>query len=307
MTKEELYKVSDILNDILSNYLRGSETEEVLSRFEESISKSDMLQEECNITDIKSRHATGKLKECIDNQTKEGLDKARKQLEEESKAKFKVGDKVMYLNEEYVVTDNKDHYTLRSTKERTSVPVVHIDFGNEDYELSFVEESKKCMYTKDNYTDEDRKVLCDGCEEKCEYAQKEADWLQELHCKLDSLSKEDFEKVWARYHQKEEPISEDLEEAASEYLKQNYDIDNIYEEDDLSIRNTFKAGAQWQKLKLIYKAIIYNDKIYPTTYENEPTEFCLDGGEEVRLITEAVNSGLLKQGDKVKVIIVKDQ
>lgn len=108
------------------------------------------LIEECNITGIKSRHATGKLKECIDNQTKDGLDKARKQLEEESKAKFKVGDKVMYLNEEYVVTDNKDHYTLRSTKERTSVSVVHIDFGNEDYELSLVEKSKKCMYTKYN-------------------------------------------------------------------------------------------------------------------------------------------------------------
>ena len=61
MTKKELYKVSDILNDVLSNYLRGSETEEVLSRFEESISKSDMLQEKYNITGIKSRHATGKL------------------------------------------------------------------------------------------------------------------------------------------------------------------------------------------------------------------------------------------------------
>lgn len=250
MTKEELYKVSDILNDVLSNYLRGSETEEVLSRFEELISNSDMLQEKYNITGNKSRHVTGKLKECIDNQTEEGLDKARKQLEENP---------------------------------------------------------QECMYARDNYTDEDRKVLCEGCEEECKYAQKQADWLQELHCKLDSLSKEDFEKVWAKYHQKEEPVSEDLDIAASEYLKQNYDIDNIYEEDDLSIRNTFKAGAQWQKLKLIYKAIIYNDKIYPTTYENEPTEFCLDGGEEVRLITEAVNSGLLKQGDKVKVIIIKDQ
>lgn len=92
---------------------------------------------------------------------------------EEPKAKFKVGDNVMYLNEEYVITDNKKHYTLRSTKERTSVPVVHIDFGNEDYELRLVEESKKCMYSKDNYTDEDRKVLCDGCEEECKFNKKE--------------------------------------------------------------------------------------------------------------------------------------
>ena len=32
---------------------------------------------------------------------------------------------------------------------------------------------KKCMYTKDHYTDEDRKVLCEDCEEKCEYSKKE--------------------------------------------------------------------------------------------------------------------------------------
>ena len=31
---------------------------------------------------------------------------------------------------------------------------------------------KKCMFTKDSYTDEDRKVLCDDCKEKCEYSKK---------------------------------------------------------------------------------------------------------------------------------------
>ena len=38
---------------------------------------------------------------------------------------------------------------------------------------SLQEEPKKCMYSKDNYTDKDRKVLCEGCEEECEYAKKE--------------------------------------------------------------------------------------------------------------------------------------
>lgn len=47
-----------------------------------------------------------------------------------------------------------------------------LDFEYEDnWELA--EEHKKCMYSKDDYTDEDRKVLCDGCEEECRYAQKE--------------------------------------------------------------------------------------------------------------------------------------
>ena len=30
----------------------------------------------------------------------------------------------------------------------------------------------ECMYSKDNYTDEDRKVLCDDCQEECELKQK---------------------------------------------------------------------------------------------------------------------------------------
>ena len=38
---------------------------------------------------------------------------------------------------------------------------------------SLQEEPKECMYSKDNYTDEDRKVLCEGCEEKCEFNKKE--------------------------------------------------------------------------------------------------------------------------------------
>lgn len=32
---------------------------------------------------------------------------------------------------------------------------------------------KKCMFTKDSYTDEDRKVLCEDCKERCEYNKKE--------------------------------------------------------------------------------------------------------------------------------------
>ena len=35
------------------------------------------------------------------------------------------------------------------------------------------EHPKDCMYSKDNYTDEDRKILCEGCEEDCKYNKKE--------------------------------------------------------------------------------------------------------------------------------------
>ena len=72
-----------------------------------------------------------------------------------------------------------------------------------------------------------------------------ADWLKELQDKLDSLSKEDFNKVWAKYKQEreEEPVSEDLKEAALQYAK-DYLFTPAAERD---LRDHFIAGAQWQK------------------------------------------------------------
>lgn len=43
--------------------------------------------------------------------------------------------------------------------------------------LSFIDsmqkEPKECMYSKDNYTNEDRKALCDGCKEECKFNKNE--------------------------------------------------------------------------------------------------------------------------------------
>ena len=39
--------------------------------------------------------------------------------------------------------------------------------------LDSLQEDPKCILTKDSYTDEDRKVLCENCDEKCEYSKKE--------------------------------------------------------------------------------------------------------------------------------------
>ncbi len=90
-----------------------------VEKYDDLLSFIDSMQEECNITGIKSKHATGKLKECIDNITDESLAKARMQLQEES---------------------------------------------------------KKCMYSKGNYTDEDRKALCDGCETECKFKPTTSVW-----------------------------------------------------------------------------------------------------------------------------------
>lgn len=34
------------------------------------------------------------------------------------------------------------------------------------------ENQKECMYSQDHFTDEDRAVLCDGCEIECKFNKK---------------------------------------------------------------------------------------------------------------------------------------
>lgn len=83
-------------------------------------------------------------------------------LQEEPKPKFRKGNKVIYLNEEYVVEDITDHYILRSTRERTSVPVVHIGFGNEDYELRLVEEPASIWHDASEEPKPNMELICVG-------------------------------------------------------------------------------------------------------------------------------------------------
>ena len=119
----------------------------------------------------------------------------------------------------------------------SSEPLASAYVSEDNAILSFIdslqEEPKKCMYSKDNYTNEDRKVLCDGCEEECKYAQKE------------------------------EPVSEELEESAWFYADKKACLDkSIFTQKEINekrskseynwedIRTAFKAGAQWQKSHL---------------------------------------------------------
>ena len=78
--KEKLDKlVAEIERRKKMNILNENKYEEDI----DLLSFIDSMLEECNITGIKSKHATGKLKECIDNVSEEGLEQARKQLQEE--------------------------------------------------------------------------------------------------------------------------------------------------------------------------------------------------------------------------------
>lgn len=98
---------------------------------------------------------------------------------------------------------------------------------------SLQEEPKKCMYTKDHYTDEDRKVLCDGCEGECKYPQKEKPVSEEFEKKFisfvnathdnnGSYSLHDFAQRLYNIAKEElkEPVSDDLGEYINELSKQ---------------------------------------------------------------------------------------
>lgn len=117
-------------------------------------------------------------------------------------------------------------YNIKTEKYRGMNEQAHQYYGGKRDALSEIlksivpiqEEPKKCMYSKDNYTDEDRKVLCEGCEEECEF------------------------------NKREEPVNEDLNKAAEECAEVTYSETNsvltwrILE--DIVIK-AFKAGAKW--------------------------------------------------------------
>ena len=171
---------------------------------------------------------------------------------------------------------------------------------------SMQEEPKKCMYSKDNYTDEDRKVLCNGCEEECEFNKKKVsvskDWSAEFDkilepyknshnynklCLILRWWKSNYERWWQwKLNKKEEPVSEDMEEAAKTYAKKE---SHGYE--PCNIVKTFKVGANWQKQQMMRGA----------------TDGQLENGEDYLRI-KCLSMGCQPQDDGklVKLIIIKE-
>ena len=124
---------------------------------------------------------------------------------------------------------------------------------------SMKKEPKKCMYSKNHYTDEDRKVFCDGCEEKCKYDKSDdftkalAECIHNAQCNV--VDPMVFAETWKdeliKLSKCEEPVSEDLEEAADEYAK-----DYLFTRKPQRAPNIhFINGANWQKQQLMAKAV----------------------------------------------------
>lgn len=123
----------------------------------------------------------------------------------------------------------------------------------------------KCMYTKAHYTDEDRKVLCDGCDEDCEFSQKK------------------------------KPVSNVLDEELDRFKKLHGPM--------ATLERCAKHFAYWQKQMMIKDAVDgvvhhFDGDNLASIHYNDPK------GVPMCYYASAIG---LESGDKVKIIIIKDE
>lgn len=170
------------------------------------------------------------------------------------------------------------------------------------------EESKVCMYSKDDYTDEDRKVLCDGCKEECKFNKKEYSVNNglDLGCGV----------IW----RDEEPVSEDFE---VEVKKLWMEINTGHSYSIVDSYNIFYGLcmdiAEWQKQKdanLIFNAKEDGYRLGLATMKQQMMAKAVDGfviedieegNGDFLLSAEYLSKDIgLKDRQKVKVIVIKD-
>lgn len=92
--------------------------------------------------------------------------------------------------------------------------------------------------------------------------------------------------------QVEEPVSDDLEEAAEEYL-QKVKAGFLRTLEHPTAKDCFKAGAEWQKEQMMKEAVEYEVGMH-----GEPIKITLD-----KYVQRA--RGIFP-GDKIKIIIIKE-
>ena len=96
-----------------------------------------------------------------------------------------------------------------------------------------------------------------------------------------------------------EPVSEDLEEAAKHYLYSNILYDDVYvgNPTDKDCIEMFKAGANWKEQQLMAKAVDATVHIDAGGYPYIPQMELYDYDKDIPLA---------KEGEKVKVIVIKE-
>lgn len=153
------------------------------------------------------------------------------------------------------------------------------DKAKEDYRfLSEIEElikslqeepvsEKKCMFTKNSYTDEDRKVLCENCKEKCAY---------------------NIAGVISTNAQfKKEPVSKDLKQAIDTYLA-TYFGGEKEKQDWPFLKKMAIHFANWQKQQMMANAVetTFNVSLPCGVYDKLKAKGCKDGDKLLIVIKE---------------------
>ena len=174
---------------------------------------------------------------------------------------------------------------------------------------------KKCMFTKDSYTDVDRNVLCEDCQEECEFAKKEKffdpislvhKWDNEFDELLepykDSRNYKNLyirlrywkqnckrEFLWKYKYKNEEHVNEELEKELKSYLERVKATDK-----DIDFIDFSRHFARWQKQQMMKGAVEAEvEGISKSVLNGSWGYFKVEGN--------------YKNGDKVRVIIIKDE
>lgn len=179
--------------------------------------------------------------------------------------------------------------------------------------------------------------LIDSVKEEPKDPCKDPQYIQELKYKLDSMSKEEFDKEWDKckpdgeepsipeicnehwYEMlKKEPVSEDLEEFALQYAGHHAPYDSCMQE----VEDAVKAGANWQKQKDLKWLADNHKQIFNNGWadgyedgrdsmEEDMTKDAVDArcfgfqsGEALFSIKLPADKYLV--GSKIKVVIIKE-
>lgn len=171
-----------------------------------------------------------------------------------------------YENESVTSSDTRFGWIHGKTFALTSIRVL-LD--------SMQEEPKECMYSKDNYTDEDRKILCEDCEEECKFNKKEE--IKSVHAQHTTISS---------------PLNDYLCKAYSALYKENGGILSFARLQNMAIDIT-----EWQKQQMMAKAVDATVHIDAGGYPYIPQMELYDYDKDIPLA---------KKGDKYKVILIKE-
>ena len=220
-------------------------------------------------------------------------------------------------------------YNIKTEKCRGINEQAHQYYGGKRDALSEIlksidtmqKEPKECMYSKDNYTDEDRKVLCEGCEEECKFNKKEEPASEDLDKEIDNAHKLFYEEVgwdsaegarayvadWFAHYfanwQKQQMEAYRIEHCKSltneqAELEDNFVSSHVEKNNRIpTFIDAIEYGMEYCKQQMMAKAVDATVHIDAGGYPYIPQMELYDYDKDIPFA---------KEGDKYKVILIKE-